>query len=237
MIPGTQYLFVITTYDGDFNAYIQAFTNLLGDVFNRSTLLCRPCSTTSRATERCRLPSIREPVQPANRSLFGLPRLHRRADLGQWMHSTPITVEVDVNALQLDDIQGIILRGYGSFAHVRHFIVAVADAGRARAHIGEFARPVSVASNPDKLAVTTAATWHVKPDYTLNLAFTYEGLVVPRRAENTSRRLCARICQRSYRERQNALRCGRQRPGQLGRKDGDCVRGSRHLFSLRAHLS
>ncbi len=34
MIPGTQYLFVITTYDGDFNAYIQAFTNLLGDVFN-----------------------------------------------------------------------------------------------------------------------------------------------------------------------------------------------------------
>lgn len=81
-----------------------------------------------------------------------------------------------MNALQLDDIQGIILRGYGSFAHVRHFIVAVADAGRARAHIGEFARPVSVASNPDKLAVTTAATWHVKPDYTLNLAFTYEGL-------------------------------------------------------------
>lgn len=34
MIPATQYLFVITTYDGDFNAYIEAFTNLLGDVFN-----------------------------------------------------------------------------------------------------------------------------------------------------------------------------------------------------------
>jgi hypothetical protein len=34
MIPGTQYLFVITTYDGDFNAYIQAFTNIVGDVFN-----------------------------------------------------------------------------------------------------------------------------------------------------------------------------------------------------------
>jgi hypothetical protein len=34
MIPGTQYLLVITTYDGDFNAYIQAFTNLLGDLFN-----------------------------------------------------------------------------------------------------------------------------------------------------------------------------------------------------------
>jgi hypothetical protein len=35
LIPGTQYLFVITAYDGDFNAYIQAFTNLLGDVFNQ----------------------------------------------------------------------------------------------------------------------------------------------------------------------------------------------------------
>jgi hypothetical protein len=33
-IPNTQLLFVITAYDGDFNAYIQAFTNLLGDVFN-----------------------------------------------------------------------------------------------------------------------------------------------------------------------------------------------------------
>jgi len=34
MIPGTQYLFVITVFDGDFDAYIQAFTNILGDVFN-----------------------------------------------------------------------------------------------------------------------------------------------------------------------------------------------------------
>jgi hypothetical protein len=34
MIPGTQYLFVITAFDGDFDAYIQAFTNVLGDVFN-----------------------------------------------------------------------------------------------------------------------------------------------------------------------------------------------------------
>ncbi|MFY9937753.1 MAG: hypothetical protein WAK33_12815, partial [Silvibacterium sp.] len=81
-----------------------------------------------------------------------------------------------MSALQLDDIQGIILRGYGSFARVRHFIAVVADAGRARALIGNLARAIPVATNPDKLAVTTAATWHVKPDYTLNVAFTYEGL-------------------------------------------------------------
>ena len=85
-----------------------------------------------------------------------------------------------MSALQLDDIQGIILRGYGSFAYVRHFIVAVADAGRARALIGGLAgpsrRPGPAAINPEKLAITTAAIWKVKPDYTLNLAFTYEGL-------------------------------------------------------------
>jgi deferrochelatase/peroxidase EfeB len=90
-------------------------------------------------------------------------------------------VEVVVSALQLDDIQGIILRGYGSFACVRHFIVAVADAGRARALIGgltgpNLGGPGPAAVNPDKLAITTAAPWQVKPDYTLNLAFTYEGL-------------------------------------------------------------
>jgi deferrochelatase/peroxidase EfeB len=92
------------------------------------------------------------------------------------MLPAPIEVEVVVSALQLDDIQGIILRGYGSFAHVRHFIVAVADAGRARALIGDLTRPIAATINPDKLAITTAATWHIKPDYTLNVAFTYEGL-------------------------------------------------------------
>ena len=81
-----------------------------------------------------------------------------------------------MSTLQLDDIQGIILRGYGSFARVRHFIVAVADAGRARIFIGNLIGSIPATINPEKLAITTAATWHVKPDYTLNLAFTYEGL-------------------------------------------------------------
>jgi deferrochelatase/peroxidase EfeB len=81
-----------------------------------------------------------------------------------------------MSSLQLDDIQGIILRGYGSFTRVRHFIVAVADPSRARALIGSLAAPIPAAVNPEKLAITTAAPWHVKPDYTLNLGFTYEGL-------------------------------------------------------------
>ena len=80
--------------------------------------------------------------------------------------------------LELDDIQGIILRGYGSFVHVRHFIVAVADADAARVLIGSLVPAVPAKVNPTSLAVTTSAEWHVKPDYTLNLSFTYEGLTV-----------------------------------------------------------
>jgi hypothetical protein len=34
-IPNTQYLFVITAYDGDFETYLMAFTKILGDVFNK----------------------------------------------------------------------------------------------------------------------------------------------------------------------------------------------------------
>jgi deferrochelatase/peroxidase EfeB len=83
---------------------------------------------------------------------------------------------VAVTKLELDDIQGIILRGYGSFVHVRHFIVAVADAEAARVFIGSLVPAVPETVNPTSLAVTTAAEWHVKPDYTLNLSFTYEGL-------------------------------------------------------------
>jgi deferrochelatase/peroxidase EfeB len=81
-----------------------------------------------------------------------------------------------MTALDLDDIQGIILRGYGSFVHVRHFIVAVVDAGRARTLVGRLLPAIPAAVNPAGLAITTAADWHVKPDYTLNLAFSYDGL-------------------------------------------------------------
>ena len=34
VLPGTQTLFVLTEYDGDFNTYLQAFTNILGNVFD-----------------------------------------------------------------------------------------------------------------------------------------------------------------------------------------------------------
>ena len=82
-----------------------------------------------------------------------------------------------MTALELDDIQGIILRGYGSFVHVRHFIVAVVDGGKARALIGGLLPATPITANPVGLAITTSAEWHVKPDYTLNLSFTYEGLL------------------------------------------------------------
>ncbi len=80
--------------------------------------------------------------------------------------------------LELEEIQGIILRGYGSFIHVRHFMAAVADAALARELIGSLLPADPAITNPAGLAITTAAPWSVKPDYTLNLGFTYQGLDV-----------------------------------------------------------
>jgi hypothetical protein len=86
MIPGTQYLFVITTYDGDFDAYIQAFTNIVGDVFN----LLRSGASAPGATECRRVPGLRETVQPADGSLLGLSQLHRDADIKQRMQPAAV---------------------------------------------------------------------------------------------------------------------------------------------------
>ena len=97
--------------------------------------------------------------------------------MGQRMRPAAISSRrVSASALELDDIQGIILRGYGSFIHVRHFIVAVAEPEGARAFIGSLLPPDSAIANPAGLAITSAGDWQVKPDYTLNLAFTCQGL-------------------------------------------------------------
>jgi len=73
--------------------------------------------------------------------------------------------------LPLADIQGFVIRGYGSFTHSRHFVTVVASPTAARALLGSL-----VSETSGGLRITTAATWRVKPDYTLNVGFTYEGL-------------------------------------------------------------
>jgi Dyp-type peroxidase family len=65
--------------------------------------------------------------------------------------------------LPLSDIQGLILRSYGMDA-LRLFVLRVKDSVRARAVLG-------------RLPVTSGAVWDRKPDFCVNVALTYEGLV------------------------------------------------------------
>jgi deferrochelatase/peroxidase EfeB len=92
------------------------------------------------------------------------------------------------SALDLDDIQGFILRGY-RMPMVRHFVLTVGAAAKARALLG---RLVS-GNESDTPQITTAEDWHVgfapgpgddpadaprhKPDYCLNVGITWPGLV------------------------------------------------------------
>ncbi|MEW6155598.1 MAG: Dyp-type peroxidase [Actinomycetota bacterium] len=69
------------------------------------------------------------------------------------------------NPLDLDDIQGNILRGYG-FPAAGYLFVRVDDPEAGRRWVGELVDPV-----------TTAAEWvEGKPEHTLNVAFTAPGL-------------------------------------------------------------
>jgi Dyp-type peroxidase family len=72
--------------------------------------------------------------------------------------------------LDLDDIQGTILRGY-RVAHARHFLLRVVDSSSARRFLG---RLVDGASEMPQ--ITTAARWTAKPQWFLNLGITSEGL-------------------------------------------------------------
>lgn len=91
-------------------------------------------------------------------------------------------------ALDLDDIQGFILRGY-RMPMVRHFLLTVGDPATARKLLG---RLVS-GDEADAPQITTAEEWQVgfapgpgdittelprrKPDYCLNVGITWPGLI------------------------------------------------------------
>lgn len=97
-------------------------------------------------------------------------------------------MSTDKSTLDLDDIQGFILRGY-RMPMVRHYLLKVKTPAAARAMLG---RLVSGNEN-DVPQVTTAEEWQVgftpgpgddpsakprrKPDYCLNVGITWSGLV------------------------------------------------------------
>ena len=67
-------------------------------------------------------------------------------------------------ALELEAIQGFVVRGY-RLPTAGYLFLRVDDAARARAFLGEITPHV-----------LTAATWDTKPESGINLAFTYRGL-------------------------------------------------------------
>ena len=91
-------------------------------------------------------------------------------------------------ALNLEDIQGFILRGY-RMPMVRHFLLQVDIAAEARKLLGRFVS----GDESDAPQITTARDWQVgfgpgpaddqsepprrKPDYCLNLGITWPGMV------------------------------------------------------------
>jgi deferrochelatase/peroxidase EfeB len=91
-------------------------------------------------------------------------------------------------ALNLDDIQGFILRGY-RMPLVRHFLLSVVNPAKARELLGRFVN----GNESDAPQITTAKDWHIgfepgpsdninekpqrKPDYCLNIGITWSGML------------------------------------------------------------
>src|ERR1017187_4402230 len=96
--------------------------------------------------------------------------------------------KVSPKNLNLEDIQGFILRGY-RMPMVRHFLLAVNDPAKARKLLGRFVNE----DESDSPQITTAKDWHIgfapgpsddinekprrKPDYCLNIGITWSGML------------------------------------------------------------
>ncbi len=120
------------------------------------------------------------PAKAGERLLHGL--------FGRSRHQAVQAGPAPKSALDLDDIQGFILRGY-RMPMVRHFLLTVGVPAEARKLLGRFVS----GDEADAPQITTARDWHVgfepgpgdnpadpprrKPDYCLNLGITWPGLV------------------------------------------------------------
>lgn len=80
----------------------------------------------------------------------------------------------EATPVEADDVQGNILRGYHA-ERVRHYVLRVSDAPRARAWLADKATPDSGAGAAP-LRVMTALPWRQKPQLMLNVGLTYVGM-------------------------------------------------------------
>jgi Dyp-type peroxidase family len=73
--------------------------------------------------------------------------------------------------LPLDDVQGVILRGFRSFRSISHLVFTIADAAGARKLCA-----LLVPGSGAAMTVTQASPWSDKPAYCLNMGVTHRGL-------------------------------------------------------------
>ncbi len=73
--------------------------------------------------------------------------------------------------IEMDDVQGLILRGY-NYPNIRYIIMNIRDVAGAQ----KFCADLAPDSGAAGLFVTTAEPWDDKPPYCLNIGFTYAGL-------------------------------------------------------------
>jgi deferrochelatase/peroxidase EfeB len=79
----------------------------------------------------------------------------------------------NTNRVKMNDVQGLILRGY-NFPNIRYIILSIKDTAGARKFCADLASGTGLGG----LSVTNAEPWKdmIKPDYCLNIGFTYSGL-------------------------------------------------------------
>jgi deferrochelatase/peroxidase EfeB len=84
----------------------------------------------------------------------------------------------DPSALELPEIQGIVLRGY-RFPRVRYFVLSVASAPAARAALAALTATTDEAGPVEMPRITTAEPWSTgaSPNYCLNVGITWPGLL------------------------------------------------------------
>ncbi|HEY0140912.1 MAG TPA: hypothetical protein VGF48_08450 [Thermoanaerobaculia bacterium] len=75
------------------------------------------------------------------------------------------------SSLPLDDVQGVILRGFRSFRYIQHLVFNIADVEGARRLCA-----LLVPGSGAPMTVTPATPWGEKPGYCLNLGVTQRGL-------------------------------------------------------------
>ncbi|MEO8533594.1 MAG: hypothetical protein ABI441_07585 [Flavobacterium sp.] len=75
--------------------------------------------------------------------------------------------------IDMSDVQGLILKGY-NYPNIRYIILSIKDIAGAQ----KFCADLASGKGPGGMCITNAEPWEnmVKPDYCLNIGFTYSGL-------------------------------------------------------------